>query len=410
MIKTFEVQLLPTPEQLEQFAQHAGAVRWLWNYMLNHNVEKYKIDQKFAFRYEMSLMLPQLKVEYPWLKDVNSQSLQEQCINLNNALSRMFRSKKKPTKTKVGFPNFKSKHRHVDSFIVPQHFHICNTSIKLPKIGKVKFVKQRPFEGKAKQIIVKLKNHKWFAYVVCEVDDIPQIKDVVESEVVGIDVGISDFAILSNGTKVANPKFLNKSTKRLARQQRKLSRRKFGSKNRSKQRLIVNKIHKQITNRRNDFQWKTAHSIAKMSPVISMENLNIKGMIKNRKLAKHIADASWFSFKTKLVHQLSKRGGFVVNINRFAPSSKTCSSCGTIKTDLTLKDREWTCSACSSHHDRDINAAINIRQFGIIELYRLGTCRIYACGDNSSGLDVNPNETMSLNQEKVSPLGDPICS
>ena len=177
--------------------------------MLDLNIKKYNAEQKFVFRFEMQRLLPELKKQHPWLGDINSQSLQEQCINLNNAISRKIKNKKSS-----GFPKFKSKHICAESFVVPQHFNICNRSIKLPKIGRLKYKKQRRFEGKAKRIVVKQRNNLWFAYISCEMPDVEPIA-FSESQVVGIDVGIKDFAVLSNGVKVSNPKHLEHSEKLL---------------------------------------------------------------------------------------------------------------------------------------------------------------------------------------------------
>jgi putative transposase len=404
VIKTFEVQLLPNPDQAVHLAQHVGAVRWLWNQMLDRNIKRYEAEHKFIFRYEMQRLLPDLKKSYPWLGEINSQSLQMQCDNLNSAISRKIKNKKS-----TGFPKFKSKHDCNDSFVVPQHFGICNRSIKLPKIGRIKYIKQRPFEGKAKRIVVvKRDDNKWFALISCELPDITR-SDFAESEIIGLDVGIKDFAILSDGTKITNPRHFVNSQKLLKRKQKSLSRKCKGSKNRAKARNQVRNLYKKIRNQVADFQWKTADSIAKNYAVVAMEDLNIAGMVRNRRLAKHIASAGWGLFKTRLNHQLAKRGGFVVDIPRFAPSSKMCNSCGVLNEGLMLSDRVWICTACGETHDRDVNAAVNIRQFGIGELVGKGTCRIYACRDNSAGDVVTQHETMSLKQESESSSDDPTC-
>jgi putative transposase len=395
MIKTFEVQLLPNEDQIVLFKQHCGSVRWLWNQMLDLNIKKYEADKQFVFRFEMSKLLPELKATYPWLSETNSQSLQEQVINLNNAITRKIKNKKA-----VGFPKFKSKHTSVATFAVPQHFNICNRSIKLPKIGRIKYNKQREFEGKAKRIVVKCVDDKWFGYITCELPDVPVRNIFTEQEVIGIDVGIKDFAVLNTGVKYSNPKHLQKSEKLLKHKQKSLSKKVKGSSNRTKAKKKLNKLHRHVANQRKDFQWKLVSSITKNYQVVCMEDLNIKGMVQNRKLAKSISSASWGLFKTKLQHKLAETGGILVEIDRYSPSSKMCSSCGTVNNNLTLNDREWDCE-CGVKHDRDINAAVNIRSFGLSELYRLGTSRIYACRD----IDSNINETgIAL------PLGDPTCS
>jgi putative transposase len=377
--KAFTVRLNPTEIQLEQLRQSAGVTRWLWNYMLNANITRYEKEKKFIFQFDMNGMLPALKSEFEWIGDANSQVLQQKCRDLDIALKAVSR-KKNP----AGFPKFKAKHKNNDSFRVPQHFKLSNKGVKLPKMGWISWNPHRKFQGKAKSITIKQELDQWYAVVLCELPDVETRSSFSETEVVGIDVGIKDFAVLSTSEKIKNPNHFKKSETLLKKKQRKLSKKVKNSLQYTKQRSKVAKLHRHIANQRNDFQWKLANSITKNYSVICLESLNIKGMVKNRKLSKAISNAGWFNFKLKLNQKAADVGGVVVNINRFAPSSKMCGSCGTLNTTLTLKDREWDCD-CGVHHDRDINAANNIKTFGIDELNRLGTSRIYACGDTANG-------------------------
>jgi putative transposase len=373
MNKAFTFRLNPTTEQLELIKQHAGACRWLWNNMLASNIEKYKEEQKFNFRFAMDKLTTCLRKEYDWLKGINSQALQAKNKDLDIAIKNCFKSK-------FGFPKFKKKSNNSDSFRVPQFFRLSNKAVYLPKIGWIKWKVNRKLIGKAKSITIKQDLDNWVAVILTELPDIQQKQDFHISEVVGIDVGLKDFCVLSDGTKIDNPKHLQKSEEKLKRKQRELSKKVKGSNNRNNARKDVAKLHRKIRNKRKDFQWKLVNSITKKYQVICTENLNIKGMVKNHKLAKAINSVGWGMFKNKLSQKLNELGGMLIEIDRFAPSTKMCSSCGTLNNNLTLKDREWDCD-CGVHHDRDINAAINIKEMGLKN--RLGTSRIYGYGDNA---------------------------
>lgn len=377
--KAYTIRLNPSAGQTEMLKQHGGAVRWLWNYMLSLNIEHYNEQQKFIFGYEQHNLLPELKKEYDWLKQINSQSLQAKCMDLDAGLKR-----KIAKKSTCGFPKFKKKTNQSDSFRVPQFFRLSNKKIYLPKIGWIKWKPHRKFNGKVKHVTIKQDLDNWVAIVTCETNDIPIRTDFINTDIIGIDVGIKDFAVLSDGTKIDNPKHFQNAEKLLKKKQQKLSKKNKQSNNRNKARYQVAKLHRKVKNQRKDFQWKLASSITKNYSVVCVENLNIDGMMKNRKLAKAISSVGWYSFNLKLQHKLSEIGGQLVKINRFAPSSKMCNSCGVINKALTLENRYWTCN-CGVTHDRDINAAINIKSFGLEEINRLGTSRIYACGESYDG-------------------------
>lgn len=394
--KAYTIPLIPSPPQIVLIKQSAGAARWLWNYMLEYNNKNYKLTGKFVFNFDMNKLMPQLKQENPWLSEINSQVFQQKNRDLDLALKRSFK--------KHGFPKFKKKSINRDSFRVPQHFKLSNKKVYLPKIGWIKWKPNRKLTGKVKSITIKQDLDKWVAVVLCEIPATPVRSAFAESECVGIDVGIKDFAVLSNGKKFSNPKHLEKSEKLLKKKQRKLSKKVKGSSNRNKTREQLAKIHRHIANQRKDFQWKLVAEITNQYQVICMENLNINGMKRNRKLSKSIAAAAWGTFKNKIQHKLQETAGIKIDIDRFAPSTKMCSSCNSLNNNLTLKDREWKCS-CGVLHDRDINAAINIKKFGLNEINRLGTSRIYACGEAADGELTNISSSQVLLKQENRPIG-----
>jgi putative transposase len=402
--KAFTFRLSPTPAQLESIKSHGGAARWIWNHMLARNIEKYAAEKKFNFFYEMCNQVPDLKPANPWLGEINSQVMQAKCRDLDAAIKR-----KITKKASTGFPKFKQKSANSDSFRVPQYFKISSSGIKLPKIaGWIKCNHPRKLQGKAKSITIKQDGSHWIAVVLCEVPDMPQRQLFSTAEVVGIDVGLTDIAVSSSGKKFSNPKHLQASTKLLKSRQRKLSKKCKGSQNRSKARVNVAKLHRRIKNQRKDFQWKLAAEITNQYAVVCMEALNIKNMSKNHKLARGISGAAWGLFKTKIQHKLVEKGGILVDVNP-RNTSKTCSECGSICNSMPLSVRSWTCADCGVTHDRDINAAINIKVLG---QNRVGTTRIYnACGDISGGdLVATESSHVSLKHENLDALasGSPV--
>ncbi len=307
-------------------------------------------------------MIPELKVEYEWLKDINSQSLQGATLNLDNAFTRFFREKK-------GFPKFKSKKNPVQSFSVPQFYKVDfdNGKIKLPKIGWINTKLHRRFEGKEKTATLsRTSTGKYYISILVDNEKEILVKESFDIDTtVGVDVGIKDFAILSNGEKIDNPKYLKKSMKRLKVLQKRLSRKQKGSANRQKAKLAVAKLHEKISNQRNDFQHKTSSKLISENQAIALETLNINGMMKNHHLAQCISDASWSSFVEKLEYKAEWYGKTVLHIGQFDPSTKICNVCGYYNKNITLADRKWDCPKCNSNHDRDVNAAINIKKFAL---------------------------------------------
>ncbi len=337
-----------------------GCARWYWNQALNACIQHYKQTGKSLKLAVYKGMLPQLKRENPWLKeDCYSAVLQCVAINLNKAYTNFFAGRAK-------HPRFKSKHSK-QSIQYPQNVKMVGTCLKVPLIGEIKAVFHRQITGTIKTVTIsKTASDKYFASILCETED--SDTNVPGDKTVGIDLGLKDFAIVHNGeqiTKYSNPKHLNRHEKNLARKQQKLARKVKGSKTRERFRLLVAKVHEKVSNTRQDFLHKLSRKLVDESQVIVVENLNVKGMVRNRKLSKAISDVGWGMFVNFLDYKLKRKEGQLVEIDRFFPSSKKCSCCGHVMSELPLDIREWDCPSCGAHHDRDGNAANNIRTEGI---------------------------------------------
>ena len=375
----YKYRILPTKEQEESLLQCGGNARFLWNYALKTNQDYYKETGKFKFYHELAVSLPKLKEEYPFLKESFSQSLQMVLRQFDKALKDSFKKKK-------GFPSFKKKMLLNDSFTCPQKWRLEKGFVFIPKIGEVKWIKHRAMKGKPKSITISQDGDKWYCSVLCEYTIPDKAKEC--DNIVGCDVGLKEFAILSDGTVISNPRHTKKYENKLAKEQRKLSKKQKGSKNRFKQRLKVRKIHNKIRDIRKDFLHKTSNSIAKNYDGIFVEDLNIKGMMKNHCLAKSIGDVSWSEFNRQLEYKCKWSFKYYLKIDRFFPSSKTCSNCGYVQ-EMPLSKRIFDCPNCGISIDRDLNASLNIRNIG---LNTVGHTGINACGDGS----LEP----SLKQEK----------
>ena len=256
------------------------------------------------------------------------------------------------------YPKFKSRKAR-QSIRYPQRFKVDGSKVYLPKVGWVKAIYHRPLEGEMKSCTVsKTKSGKYVISIQCEIEiDEP----VFEGGHIGVDLGIKDFATLSTGEKIDNPKWLRDAEKKLSKAQRQMSRKGKGSKNWEKARLKVARLHEKVTNQRRDFHHKLSRRLVEENRIITLENLNVKGMVRNHKLAKSIADAGWSGFVSMIEYKGQWYGSQSEKINRFFPSSKTCHQCGAINQNLVLSDRTWVCTKCGLVHDRDINAALNIK-------------------------------------------------
>jgi putative transposase len=362
MFKAYKFRLYPTAEQRVLIEKHIGSCRFVYNWALTEKINTYEQTKKSISQFDLNKKITLLKEEKPWLREVNSQSLQGMTKNLESAFSKFFKEKK-------GFPKFKSKKNPIQSFPIPQHYLVDfeNQIIKLPKIGKVKAVIHRCFEGMLKAATIsKSCTHKYFISIVVEDGKEASVKQTFsENTTVGIDVGIKDFAVLSTREKVENPKYLKTSLQTLKVLQKQVSRKVKGSNRRKKAIKRLATLHERVTNQRNDFQHKLSSRMICENQAITLESLNVKGMVKNHCLAQAISDAAWSSFVNKLEYKAEWFGKTILRIGTFEPSSKTCNVCGFYNGDLTLKIRDWVCPDCGTNHDRDINAAVNIKKFAL---------------------------------------------
>ena len=353
---TYKFRLKPTKEQEILLSKHFGSVRWSYNYFLNQRKEEYLNNKKSITYNKQSSYLTQLKKEEEtnWLKEVNSQSLQYSLKCLDQAYQNFFNKRTK-------FPNFKSR-KSKNSFTCPQFVKTNGNKIIIPKFQEgIKMIMERKIKGKIKKAIISRNpSGKYFVTILTEKIYKPVNKT---NKSIGIDLGIKDFLVLSNGSKIKNHRFLKHHERQLKLHQQHLSRKTKGSSRYEKERIKVAKIHEKITNSRMDLIHKITLNLVKDFDKIYLEDLNVKGMMKNHKLAKAISDVSWGKFIDTLTYKAEWNDKEIIHIDRFFPSSKTCSSCGWINNTLTLKDREWICK-CGEVHDRDINAAINILNEG----------------------------------------------
>lgn len=367
VLKGFKYRIYPNEEQKVLIGKHIGCARFIYNWGLKTKSKAWASEKKNISRFSLNKMIVPLKKQpaTAWLKEVNSQILQSASDDLDKAFISFFHKKS-------DYPTFKCKNKGKQSFRVPQFFELDQEQelLHLPKFTKpIKIVLSRKIKGQMLSVTIsKTPTNKYFASVLVDTQSKPKPpKKINPKTTLGLDLGIKTYATDSNGNKYDNPKTLAKYAKRLAKAQRRASRKTKGSNNLKKANLRVALIHERITNTRNDFQHKLTHSLTHENQVgtIVIENLNVSGMMQNHKLAKSIGDCSWSEFIRKLSYKCDWYGINLIQIGRFEPSSKTCSVCGTINNSLTLKDREWTCSSCNTHHDRDINAAVNIKNIGL---------------------------------------------
>ena len=384
MQKGIKYRIYPTREQRVLFAKHFGSDRFIYNKMLEVKQTFYKKFRISLSEYELSSYLPILKECYPWLKDVYAWSLQYANGNLNNAFKNFF-------KHISDYPQRKSKkdnHQSYNALYYKINFE--TEQIHIPKIGWIKVKIHRELfdfqfaihnlEYTNDVILEQSKNTQYLKTITIsktptdkyyvsistnDQKDNPQKQYYDESNTIGVDIGLKSFAVISNEEVIDNPKYLKKSLKQLKHLQRCVSRKKKGSKNKKKAVIKLAKCHEKVANQRHDFQHKLSLKLVSENQAIAIEDLNIKGMLKNHCLARSISDAAWSSFIGKLYYKAEWFGKTILKIGRFEPSSKTCHICGYYKKDLTLDIREWICPNCNAHHDRDINAAINIKNFAL---------------------------------------------
>lgn len=368
--KAFKFRIYPTKEQQILINKTFGCSRFVYNYYLAKSIADYQDSGKSNSCFQNCNDSTRLKSELIWLKEVDSWAITNSLRDLDSAYQNFFRQVK--LKQKAGFPKFKKRSESQQSYRTTKSnktdLQIKDSKIKLPKLGWIKMKQDREVFGQIQNATIsRTPSNKYFISICCK--DVPVDEFEKTGSVIGIDVGLKEFAITSNGDKLQNPKYLRKSEKKLKRLQQQHSKKQKGSKNREKSRIKLAKQHEKVSNQRKDFIHKLTTALLKNHDVICCENLNVKSMVRNHKLAKSISDVSWSEFFRQLKYKSDWYGKKFIQIDRFFASSQICSNCGYKNSAVKdLGTREWYCPQCGQYHDRDINAAQNIFSKGLKQL------------------------------------------
>lgn len=364
MFKTYKYRLYPNKKQTEQIQKTFGCCRFVYNQVLNYRINLYENEKKSINKFDCNNYKNKvLKEKYPWLKEVDKFALENAIFNMDSAFQKFF-------KEHSGFPKFKSKHNHKKSYKTNFSNNIRisfeNNKIKLPKLNWVKVKFHRTFSGKIKSAVISQNSSgKYYVSILIETENESTFLPSTNSSI-GIDLGIKNLIITSNGDKFDNIYIIKKYEKKLAKEQRKLSKKVKDSKNYEKQRKKVAVIYEKIHNSRIDYLHKISHKLIIENQVIVSENLSVTNMTKNHNLSKSILDCSWYELTRQLQYKTEWYNKSYIKVDRFFPSSQTCHVCGYINKDVkNLAVRNWKCPQCNTIHDRDINAAINILNEGL---------------------------------------------
>lgn len=370
MLRATKVRIYPTPEQAEYLNAQFGAVRFAYNRALHIKKQAYKRHGvNLIPRKDLKPLLAVAKKsrKYGWLKEYDSIALQQAVINLDIAFSNFFNPK-----LKARFPVFKRKHGKQSSYHCVG-VKVLDGAIKIPKLAPIEACLHREINGEVKSItITRSVTGKYYASILCNDDQVALAKPSLVTTVIGLDMGLSHYLIPSEGEKVSNPRHLNNASRNLRRKQKALSRKQRGSANRRKARLQLAAVHERVANSRADFQHKLSHKIIDENQAVIVETLKTANMMKNHNLARAIGDAGWAGFITKLEYKAAEKGVHLVKLDQWFASSKTCHCCRHKMPEMPLNKRIWQCPCCGVEHDRDINAALNIRQKGMLELQAAG--------------------------------------
>lgn len=359
-LTAYKVRIYPKKKQIELIHKTFGCVRFVYNYMLAMSNTVYEEDKLNVTLFEMNNSLTTLKKDYEWLNEIDSTALTQACANVTDAKSRFFSGQN-------AFPKFKSKKRSTKSYTsISSAIEVDEKRIKVPKLGWIRYRDGRKIpEGHPRRVTLSVNAAgQYYASVLVEVPI--ETNEPAQNDSIGIDVGLAEFYTDSNGNVVENPRFFRKAQKKLSREQRRLSRKQKGSKSWEKQRVKVARAYLKVSNQHDYFQHVLAKKLIDENQIICVEDLNIEGMIKNHKLAKSIQDAAWGKFMLKLETKAAVKGREIIKVPTFYPSSQLCSCCGAKNPDVkNLAIRKWKCPQCGTEHQRDENAANNIRIKGL---------------------------------------------
>ena len=375
-MKAIKVKIYPKQNQATLLEKHFGCCRYIYNWGLNKKISHYQQFDQSLSKFNLMKELTQLKKEDEtiWLKEVNAQALQQSLVDLDSAFSHFFRKNNQ-------FPKFKSRKNPKQSYRVPQAFQveIDKHYIKIPRLGWIKFKDEFnvPENAEFRNITISRKNSKYYAAISYKTPDpVPKKTKPTLDKTLGIDLGITDLAIRSDGVKTPNPKHLKQSEQQLKEAQQKLSSQEKGSKGYERTKIKLSNIHEKVANTRKDFLHKLTTSIVENQDYtsIAIEDLAVKQMEQSNysPMSKAIGDAGWRMFRQMLEYKCQDRGKNLLVIGRFDPSSKTCSTCGNVYHELSRREKSWICEKCSASHDRDVNAAINIKTFGFRKYLEVG--------------------------------------
>lgn len=361
MFKAFKYRLYPNAEQKVLLDRHFGSVRFIYNLALETKKAAYSGQKHNLSAYDLNKQLTELKTDLPWLNDISRNALEMAVFNMEASYKKFFKG--------GGYPNFKSK-KDRQSFTVRNNIHILDNTVHFPKFQDgIKIVKHRDLVGEIKSATIsKSITGKYYVSIlaICEDAMLPKTNNSI-----GIDLGIKTFAVTSNGKEYDSPKFLRNSLKRLSVLQRRSSRKVKGSNNRKKANIKIALLYEKITNQRKHFSHNISKEITNQNDIICVEDLSVKNMVQNHKLALSISDAGWSMFIKQLEYKSKDKGRSLIKIGRFEPSTKMCSSCGNVQ-DIKLSERIYNCS-CGLSIDRDYNAALNIRNLGILRANSLSS-------------------------------------
>ena len=366
MLKAYKYRLYPNKQQADLINKHIGACRFIYNLALETKLTAYKSAGIQLSSFDLCYQLADLKKDVPWLQELDSQALQASVKKIDVAFKNFFRG--------CGYPKYKKKIGN-QSFQCPNNTRKVdwdNNTLTIPKIKNIPIVLTRKFEGKIKTITIsKTQTNKYFASILVEQDvELPKASKPTKNKILGIDLGLTNYIICSDGTLHGNPYFLRNTIGRIKVMQRRNRNKKKGSNNLKKANLRIAKVHEQITNKRNNFLQELSTKLVRenQATTFCVESLAVKNLVKNHNLAQAITDVSWAKFVQMMEYKCQWHGKTLIKVPTFYPSSKTCYNCKHVNQELKLSDRSWTCEKCNSTHDRDINAAKNIKFMGLTGL------------------------------------------